>query len=252
MMRDDSIHVVRQYSEEESDCGEIPEGISGISGIKVLDRSVAIVRSVSSGDKTLAALSADTGLPRATTHRIATALELHHILARTPSGAWTIGPALAGYATHTSPQLLSAAAPIMRGLVERTGESVQLYQLTGDTRTCIAAEEPSSGLTYTVPVGSQLSLSAGSAARVYAAYSLIDAHPFPADELADVLETGLAESVAEREVGLASVSAPIRERDGSVVAVLSVSGPVERLTPSPAEKWGAQLADAAAELSAAL
>ena len=238
MMRDGRIHFVRQYSED--------------SGIKVLDRAIAIVRAVAAGDKTLAALSADTGLPRATTHRIATALETHHILSRTPVGEWTVGTALASYATQTPPQLLSAAEPIMRGLVTATGESVQLYQLTGNTRTCIAAEEPASGLTHTVPVGSQLSLSAGSAARVYAAFGLIDAHPFPAGELEAVRDSGLAESVDEREVGLASVSAPITDTDGAVVAVLSISGPVERLSPSPAAKWGAQLGEAAAALSSAL
>ncbi|WJY67928.1 IclR family transcriptional regulator [Corynebacterium auris] len=233
-MRDDNIHHVRQYSED--------------SGIKVLDRAVVIVRSVAAGDKTLAELSTDTGLPRATTHRIATALEVHHILSRTSTGAWTVGPALASYATRTPPQLLSAAGPLMRDLVRETGESVQLYQLTGDTRTCIAAEEPASGLTYTVPVGSQLSLTAGSAARVYAAFSLIDAHPFPSDELAEVRDSLVAESVAEREVGLASLSTPVFDSEGAVVAVLSISGPVERLKPHPAQKWGAQLVAAADKL----
>lgn len=237
-MRDGIIHYVRQYSED--------------SGIKVLDRSVAIVRAVARGEKPLAQLSEETGLPRATTHRIATALEVHHILSRTESGAWTIGPALASFTSGTSPLLLSAASPIMRDLVATTGEAVQLYELTGETRTCIAAEEPAAGLTYTVPVGSQLSLAAGSAARVYAAFSLIDATPFPASELRKVRETGLAESVAEREIGLASVSTAVRDRDGSVIAVLSVSGPAERLSPSPAGKWGEALLAARTRLEAAL
>lgn len=236
-MRDGTIHDVRQYSEE--------------SGIKVLDRAVAILRSVSRGEKSLAALSQDTSLPRATTHRIATALEVHQILDRTESGAWTLGPALTHLSSGTSPRLLSAAAPIMRDLVATTGESVQLYELTGDTRTCIASEEPESGLTYTVPVGSQLSLAAGSAARVFAAFSLIDASPFPPEELEAVRDAGVAESVAEREVGLASVSAPVCEGD-RLVAVLSVSGPAERLGPSPTAKWGAELAAAAQAISAAL
>ena len=236
-MRDGTIHNVRQYSED--------------SGIKVLDRAVAILRSVSRGDKSLAALSQDTTLPRATTHRIATALEVHQLLARTESGAWTIGPALEHFSASTSPRLLGAAAPVMRDLVATTGESVQLYELTGDTRTCIASEEPTSGLTYTVPVGSQLSLAAGSAARVFGAFSLIDASPFPPEDLQTVRSTGLAESVAEREVGLASVSAPVFEGE-HVVAVLSVSGPAERLGPSPAAKWGTELRAAAEAISSAL
>ncbi|MDK8244218.1 IclR family transcriptional regulator [Corynebacterium sp. UMB10321] len=229
---------MRQYSED--------------SGIKVLDRSISIVRAVAGGDKTLAELSEATGLPRATTHRIATALEVHNVLARTEDGQWTIGRALSHFSGHSSPRLLSAAAPIMRNLVEVTGESVQLYKLSGDTRTCIAAEKPESGLTYTVPVGSQLSLTAGSAARVFAAHSLIDASPFPSQDLEAIRETGLAESIAEREVGLASLSAPITNPDGSVIAVLSVSGPAERLTPTPIEKWGPELYEAAQELTEAL
>lgn len=222
------------------------------SGIKVLDRAVAITRSVAAGDKSLARLSDDTDLPRATVHRIASALEVHHVLARTERGEWTLGPALPSYTGGPSPKLLAAAAPVLRDLVETTGESAQLYQLTGTTRTCIAAEEPESGLHNVVPVGSHLTLTAGSAARVFAAYSLIDATAFSADELATVTDTGLAESVAEREVGLASVSAPVFESDRRVVAVLSVSGPAERLGPSPAAKWGAALKDATARLSAEL
>jgi len=222
------------------------------SGIKVLDRAVAIVAAVASGDKSLAELSDATELPRATAHRIATALEVHHVLARNERGEWSLGPALPSYTGGPSPRLLAAAAPVLRDLVETTGESAQLYQLTGTTRTCIAAAEPESGLHNVVPVGSHLTLSAGSAARVFAAYSLIDATAFPADELATVTDTGLAESVAEREVGLASVSAPVFESDRRVVAVLSVSGPAERLGPSPAAKWGAALQDATARLSAEL
>lgn len=221
------------------------------SGIKVLDRAVAITRSVAAGDKTLAELSEDTLLPRATAHRIATALEVHHVLGRTDRGEWTLGPALSGYAGSPSPKLLVAAAPVLRELVATTGESAQLYQLTGSTRTCIAAEEPESGLHNVVPVGSRLSLSAGSAARVFAAHSLIDA-PFEPSDLEQVRSDGYAESIAEREVGLASVSTPVFQPDGTLVAVLSISGPAERLKPSPAGKWGAALKDATARLSAEL
>lgn len=221
------------------------------SGIKVLDRAVAIVSAVAAGDKSLAELSDATELPRATAHRIATALEVHHVLARTDRGEWSLGPALPGYTGGPSPKLLAAAAPVLRDLVAATGESAQLYQLTGSTRTCIAAEEPESGLHNVVPVGSQLTLTAGSAARVFAAYSPIDA-PFGDSDLEEVRADGYAESVAEREVGLASVSTPVFQPDGALVAVLSISGPAERLKPSPAAKWKAELLGARDQLERAL
>ena len=44
---------------------------------------------------------------------------------------------------------------------------------------------------------------------------------------------GWAQSVGEREPGVASVSAPVRGPSGRVVAAVSVSGPLERLTRSP-------------------
>ncbi|MCG7272738.1 IclR family transcriptional regulator [Corynebacterium afermentans] len=221
------------------------------SGIKVLDRAVTIVAAVASGDKSLAELSDATELPRATAHRIATALEVHHVLARNERGEWSLGPALPSYTGGPSPRLLAAAAPVLRSLVEATGESAQLYQLTGTTRTCIAAEEPESGLHNVVPVGSHLTLTAGSAARVFAAYAPVDA-PFKDAELKQVRDDGFAESVAEREIGLASVSTPVFQPDGALVAVLSISGPAERLKPSPADKWGKELLAARKQLEGAL
>lgn len=221
------------------------------SGIKVLDRSIAIIEAIASGEKTLSQLSTDTGLPRATTHRLATALEIHQILVRTDSGAWTIGPALARYAASAPSQIIDAAKPIMADLVDTTNESVQLYELTGSSRTCVAAVEPPSGLTHTVPVGSQLPLDRGSAAKIFAAHGLVDA-AFTETEMADVRSSGLSESVAEREVGLASVSTPILGSNGAVLAVLSISGPVERLKPSPADIWGKELLAAAKKLMAAI
>jgi DNA-binding IclR family transcriptional regulator len=56
---------------------------------------------------------------------------------------------------------------------------------------------------------------------------------------------GWIESVEEREKGVASVSAPIFNNDGDVIAALSVSGPLERLSRTPGKKYGAKLVKAA-------
>ncbi len=232
---------------------------SAVSGIQVIDRAVVIIDAVAATPLTLNELCESTGLPRATTHRLASALEAHRILARTEDGRWSTGPWLTSFSSPERSRLLDAAQSIMFELVATTGESVQLYQLTGTTRTCVAAEEPATGLHNIVPVGSQLPLSQGSAAKVFVAYSpedarrrlLDDAH-WSADELTKVRASGLSESVAEREIGLASLSAPVLDRSGDLVAVLSVSGPAERLKPSPANVWGAELSAAARALSAQL
>ncbi|AGF72324.1 IclR family transcriptional regulator [Corynebacterium halotolerans YIM 70093 = DSM 44683] len=225
----------------------------------MLDRAVAILLAVSPQPRSLSELCEDTGLPRATAHRLATALELHRILARTSDGRWTVGPALASLGAGSKDQLIDAATPVMAALMETTGESVQLYQLTGTSRTCIAAQEPPSGLQNTVPVGSQLPLTSGSAAKVFLTFSspelrgalLADA-AFDHAELERIRAVGWGESVAEREVGLASLSAPVFDSSGAFLAVLSVSGPAERLRPHPGEKWGTELVTAAGRLSQSL
>ncbi|WP_283234742.1 IclR family transcriptional regulator domain-containing protein, partial [Candidatus Protofrankia californiensis] len=65
---------------------------------------------------------------------------------------------------------------------------------------------------------------------------------FEASALEQVRQRGWADSVGEREAGLASVSAPVRDATGRVVAALSLSGPVERLTRSPGQRHGAAVA----------
>ncbi len=60
---------------------------------------------------------------------------------------------------------------------------------------------------------------------------------------------GWVASVEEREAGVASVSAPVRAGDATVVAAVSVSGPVERLTRRPGDRFGAQVVEAAARIT---
>lgn len=223
------------------------------SGIKVLDRTVAILNAIAEEPRSLAELAAVTGLPRATAHRLATALEVHGMLARSRDNRWTIGARLASLGARGADTLIDTAVPIMSALMERTGESVQLYRLTGTTRTCVASQEPSSGLKNVVPVGTRMPLNAGSAARVFAAYlPTVDDSAFSAAELELVRATGLAESVGERELGLASLSAPVFDTNGSMIAALSISGVAERLRPHPATRWGTELTDAAERLGALL
>ena len=220
-----------------------PDAASG-SGIKVLDRAVLILTTIADQPRSLAELCQATKLPRATAHRLATALETHRMLSRTADGRWSIGSALTSLGSGSSDTLIDAATPIMNALMQRTGESVQLYRLTGTSRTCIASKEPPSGLQNTVPVGSRMPLTAGSSAHVFMAYA--------PPTLQRVRSTGYAESVSEREPGLASLSAPVFDHTGNIVAVLSISGPAERLRPHPGARWATELIDAAKNLGAAL
>jgi DNA-binding IclR family transcriptional regulator len=70
--------------------------------------------------------------------------------------------------------------------------------------------------------------------------------------LAAVRRRGWAQSVGEREPGVASVSAPIRSSSGRVVAAVSVSGPIERLTRQPGRVHAPAVLAAAERLTGVL
>jgi DNA-binding IclR family transcriptional regulator len=223
------------------------------SGVGVLDKAVLVLDAVQSGASTLAEITERTRLPRATAHRLAVALEVHRLLGRDADGSWHIGPRPAELIGSGADRLLERAATVLARLRDTTGESAQLYRRHGDRRVCVAVAERRSGLRDTVPVGSALPLTAGSAAQVLLAWTPADpllAHAaFTGRTLADVRRRGWAQSVAEREPGVASVSAPVRAPGGAVVAAVSVSGPLERLTRSPGRLHADAVLAAAAELS---
>src|SRR5213593_3913789 len=141
--------------------------VSGGSGVGVLDKAALVLTALESGPATLAGLVAGTGLARPTVHRLAVALEHHRLVTRDLQGRFVLGPRLAELAAAAGEdRLLAAAGPVLVHLRDVTGESAQLYRRQGDHRVCVAAAERLSGLRDTVPVGSALPMSAGSAAQI--------------------------------------------------------------------------------------
>ncbi|WP_072845146.1 IclR family transcriptional regulator [Rhodococcus tukisamuensis] len=230
-------------------------GPPAASGIGVLDKAMAVLYAVAEQPCNLGELCARTGLPRATAHRLAVGLEVHRLLARDGDGLWRPGPGLAELAPTAHDSLLEAASLILPRLREITGESVQLYRREGLQRVCIAAMEPPTGLRDTVLVGARLPMTAGSGAKVLLAWAdpqvqrtvLADAL-FSERVLVEIRKRGWAQSAAEREAGVASVAAPVRDRAGVVIAAISVSGPIDRMGRRPGARWAADLLAAAEAL----
>jgi DNA-binding IclR family transcriptional regulator len=226
------------------------------SGIGVLDKAVGLLHAIAESPCGLAELCQRTGLPRATAHRLATGLEVHRLLGRDTDGRWCLGPALHELAGRADDPLLAASASVLPRLREITGESVQLYRREGTSRVCVVALEPPSGLRDTVPVGARLPMTAGSGAKVLLAFgdditqrALLPTAAFTERALAEVRKRGWAQSAAEREPGVASVSAPVRDARGEVVAAISVSGPIDRMGRRPGERWAADLIAAAGAIT---
>jgi DNA-binding IclR family transcriptional regulator len=228
--------------------------MDSLSGVGVIDKSAGILEALAEGGPaTLAELVDATGLSRATAHRLALALEAHGLVGRDDRGRFRIGVRLAAWGRQADAipaDLIDEAGSVLATLRDQTGESAQLYVRDGDRRVCVAVAERPSGLRDTVPVGARLPLLAGSGAKVLLAWSDPEDWPAGADApgLRAVRQRGFAVSVAEREPGVGSVSAPVRDGEGAVIAALSVSGPLDRLGRRPGPRFGPALVAAAATL----
>jgi DNA-binding IclR family transcriptional regulator len=225
---------------------------------------VTLLGLLASGPRSLRWLAESSGLPRPTAHRLLVALEAHRLVTRDGSGLFRLGPRIVELAVMAGPEfdLARLAGPVLARLHEATGESVQLYVRSGSQRLCIAAHDAGTGLRDSVPIGALLPLGAGSGGKVLLAWAA-DGLDFGVSEseLADVRQQGWAASVAEREPGVASVSAPVFvsppnrapspdwQPGRPPLAALCVSGPVSRLGPAPGQELAAQVVAAAAQLA---
>jgi DNA-binding IclR family transcriptional regulator len=207
-----------------------------VSGVGVLDKAVAVLRAVAAEPRSLAELQEATDLPRATAHRLAIALEQHGLLRRAADGRFDLGPELAAMGRTAAERypLAALALPTLEQLRDASGESVQLFVREGAQRRCVLSLQSPHALRWIVPEGVLFPLDAGSAGRALTG---------------GAGNAGWVASVEEREAGVASVSAPVILNDGSIVAAVSISGPVDRLTRQPGRKFGALVVDAAADVA---
>ena len=213
--------------------------MDSVSGVGVLDKAMQVLGALEDGPASLAELVGRTAVPRATAHRLAVALEQHGFVRRDDDGRFCLGLRLIGlgHAAAESVPVWAAARPALAWLHEQTGESVQLYVRDGDARVCVESIESAKELRTIVPVGARLPLSVGSAGRI-----LSDAGA----------SRPWVQSVGEREDGVASVSAPVHDRSGRLVAAVSISGPIQRTTKRPGERYGRAVAEAAGLVEAAI
>jgi DNA-binding IclR family transcriptional regulator len=234
------------------------------TAVGVLDRCVAVLGAVEGGARSFTDVVERTGLARPTTHRLIQGLEDHGFLVHVGGLGYVLGPRLLGLAASAMRDLplRDLARPVLERLARSTGESAQLFVRDGDRRVCIDSAESDSELRTIVEVGSALPLVKGSAGKVFLAWTgdhdrdrLIEAADDPArleQQLATTRRRGWAESVAERAPGVASVSAPIFGPDRSLLAAVSVSGPVTRLGQLRAKRYAPAVVEAAKEIERAL
>ncbi len=162
-------------------------------------------------------------------------------------GLYRLGPRLliGPGSTVTSERLMRLADPVLRMLVEETGETAVVMRRVGLSAVCLHEVEGKNALRVTLEPGSTSPLYAGAMCRVLLAFApseIVDAvidqgmpplHPdTPAPDalragLEQIVSTGMATSEGELISGTVAIAVPIMREDG-IVGSLAVIGPDAR------------------------
>lgn len=220
---------------------------------------------------TLSEISMKVDLPTTTVFRILQTLETRSIIDKNLDGRYQLGLIFLKYERILLKTLdvRSQAREVMKHLSEQAQETVNLFVERDMKRVCIASlEYGTSRLTYKVSLGDVLPLHLGASGRVilanqtqdywlnyYAKYQedielrIAKNYQEFKEQLESVWVQGYAQTFGERERGLNSASAPIRNHKGIVVGALTVTGPDTRVSGEKIEAFKVLVIDGAAAIS---
>lgn len=224
----------------------------------------------------VSSLARELRLPKSTVHRILRVLAAHGYLAHDPaSGRFRLGLAALdlGHRAQEGLELRRVAAPILQRLAAVSGETVLLMVLNEarDRAVCIERAETGEGLKLVLQIGTHAFLHAGSSSKILLAHMAPDeinrvlAGKLPRlapgtitdpdvlrRDLAATRRRGYALSEEETDTAVAGVSVPITDRQGQVIAGLTIAGPKTRFTRARIPQLVELARAAAAEISRAL
>ncbi len=170
---------------------------------------------------TLKQLSERTGLYKSTILRLAGSLEASGYLNRLDDGSFSLGPTLwrLGSIYRKRFNFAETIRPILRKLAEATHESASFYIRDGETRVCLFRQNGPQSIRHHLDEGAQLPLEQGAAGHLIRAYT-----DGSGEQAADIMKTGYAISLGERDPDTASVAVPVFGVDNKFLGAVVVSG----------------------------
>jgi DNA-binding IclR family transcriptional regulator len=242
-------------------------------GVQSVDRAISVLEILAQrGEAGVSEVAAEIDVHKSTAFRLLGALEARGLVEQAGDrGKYRLGfgiVRLAGAVTGRI-DITQQGRPVCEELAERIGETVNiavlqehyavnLYQVRGPG--AVTAQNWVGQLTplHATSSGKVLlaHVSAGQRAALIAEAGLkkVTPHTITAKtklekDLAEARERGYAWALEELEIGLHAMAAPIRNREGDVIAAVSASGPSYRFTEERLHELAPVLVKGAEEIS---
>lgn len=243
--------------------------------VKSLDRALVILAELARRETaTLSGLARALNASPATVYRVLVTMQAHDIVVfdegaqtwHVGAGAFQIGSV---FLRRTS--LVEHAGPVLRRLMEDTGETANLGIESDGAVLFLGQVETRAEIRAFFPPGTKSPIHASGIGKALLAhvpserFARLAGRPFArftpntitdpeamAAEVAAIRQRGFAVDNEERTEGMRCIAAPIRNALGETVAGLSISGPVSRVTPARTDALSRAVTAAAEEVSLAL
>lgn len=246
-------------------------------GAQALDRGLEILQYLANagGSSSVSVLSEKLALPLSTTFRLLKVLEKSEFVFQDPQlGWWHIGiqSFTVGAAYMNDRDVVSVAGPYMRRLMLLSGETANLAIRNNFDAVLIRQCECQAMVRMCAPLGSRLPLHASGAGKALlyplAEEEMLDLivrsglHSFTPKTLTSLnllkkdlslsLSQGYTTDNEEHALGLNCLASAIFDRNNSVIAAISISGPSSRVSVERFKELGELVRDVANDISAAL
>lgn len=246
--------------------GTLAAAAPGGGQVQSLTRGLTLLELIaeSHGSVALTELAQQAGLPNSTTHRLLSTMQQQGFVRQVGDlGFWTIGAHafVVGSSFLQSRNLLALVHPVLRTLMEVSGETVNLavLDLSDHQAVIIDQVQCTQLMRMSAPIGGKLPMHASGAGKAFLAHlsddqvtallhqkglhyytpnTLMSPQSLKAN-LAQVRKIGFSFDDEEHALGLRCVAAPIYDEHGEAFAALSISGPIARMTDDRITELGA-------------
>lgn len=197
-------------------------------GTAAVDRALSLLEAFHAGDQSLSLqeLAERTRQHKSTVLRMLASLQFAQWVLRAPDGRYRLGPAVARlhavYAASFS--LEELVLPLLKDLVDATGESAAFHVRQGDARLCLYRVDSPNPVRDHIRAGELLPLDRGAGGRVLMAFSGARGKLYD-----KVRNERLAVLKGDRVPQLAGISAPCFDAREQLVGAITLTMPVERL-----------------------
>lgn len=254
-----------------------PRSSSDNSGtIQALDRALDMLDLLAAHQGlTLSEVAEKMGQSPSTVHRVLHTLAARGVAESDPATqAWHIGPATfrLGSAFMRRSGVVERARPVLRSLMEHTGETANLGILNGDAVLFVSQAETHETIRAFFPPGTRSPLHASGIGKALLAFgraetltTLLEKQPLQSftdktlttaemlqEDMARIRARGFSFDDEERTRGMRCIAAPVFDLSGEAIAGISVSGPTHRIGLEHVKTLGAAVSEAANELTRAL